>query len=1740
MVNILATSRVLAELVHKYVHSAVSVDRDCRLLVPGLTPRIAREVHEYLLGKGISSFLAIGEDDQPSEAEKLMCAVGLTSKRIGSFVAIASPGQLGHIQDSIRGSGGIIRSMAFSEEWPWIDNGSEPFRFNGPVLDAIIQGWSANPAEQEWLRDFVLRGLLEHTRPCSQRASIFLEDIIGSFSPTLYASIADVREMLLYHAGILRPLGTMPEVKRMIEDSTRLCQKIVTRCKGEDDVREQARQMVLEVVPEKDREEVTLSLDLFLDRLGRSETLDLGLMAFHGCWGEDNNDISHWGRLHMERMVDLFGVRERERPELAYNVRCKRGLVGSNGKKLATFLGEQVDLEITYRIPTDQFVSGRWTTRVLNRQRAIAEQALNGNEGTVHLQFNTANITTKYSRKVPLRVGLVHDDVVQEDLRLDLHLCGEDRPVFVIVEPGFEVVDATAGSDEETPDKKLIVDDPVNMFLFSHSEKDVKISDENDKEIGIIGTGMTGISRSAQRVDVATEPGGQAIRVCQFGELNVVICFEASDQDKGEFTIEDELRVLISGAPRQKRLGGLVDVFHGKSREPYPALGQVDAAARRRMLLAKIMTTRTGWRPLLANLLGDEELLSGSLGDFINYLGRVEGEALTRLVLPPAALSLLKAYSDAREAVLQEIQVGLDGRGASSEHPVYATHPIFVLDHSSQMESLLSTYLQTYCDIVAYVKVEQKSLEWGQLLVLVHLDCIVHWSSTRLRNAFFLLGPWHPLVLSKRFMVQAALFARAQRLLHGADGKAFRHLASLLGQVPGFRWVLGLSADDRLAEPCFVSMTSDPGWHLAFKTNCDVLAGQDGGGGMLNILGVLWRNLGLEVEAGTGSQQDLAVTALANYLRAFPSRRSVGMRLRRGYTGSEVVRSVDRYLHAEDGPTIHGEQLPGGVRLYLEESLDGNVEAKWSGPPLCIYQFADDAECVREAHPDIYMLPPTSEVTFRTGIEGYRLPRGKDRYAVFGEALKWLTEGQALVPKSITYEFDAPSDQAVGLGGAFIGAIGQVRETLGKSVTTVSTIDLPQRLGAPWVVIPGTALDPAILVKYVRDGADRALQERALWDYRLDVAGQATSFFILSTIPRGFQVAVNGFFGTGDIAGGFVVELGKIGIAIGGEALKSGRHALGVLGLVGAVRLMVGKTSDGRCPLIRGPGAVGFLVPVDSFASFFGKSGLSDGKRTDLLAVQLVLPSHGLKKLKISACGVESKFVSGTFGNARAHAALAQGQATVEEFKYLIVTSLRDGAMPERLALLELIKFGLRVSSPSKPIEIEQWVDIEREVYQAILAGDYEYADATYSAVLVSTEGEFPGAAEHKVLQEGVWVRLTKGHWPGVADTAQVEGIRQVLCGLFGTLGDFPPGPPPPNGKPAPPEGSGDDSASIAPCPVEEVTTSASEEIHQEEPAEIEEPAEQGMGAPLEDIFMGVDDGRRMVHFAPQSPVDPLDNMNVMVTGSSGTGKTQFLKYLICSLRKQGKNVLVLDLKNDFASDATFCEKAALERVFVAFDGLPYNPLIPYPVRHPVTRDLFIQCAQYIAGVSSVLKRTYGLGAQQQAAVKNAIVAAFASAGIPTSGSTPYTGDIRFPDFSNVGDTLQHDNPSAYNRLDPLFTLGLFREESRGQSFHALVNRAAILDLSQIPSDEIKNAVAQLVVLSAHAYYNTQPHSGSIRQFLVFDEGHRVLASEYMLSLVRECRAYGVGTILSSQYPSDFPGEISASMADQGRAWKRS
>ena len=1744
----LGIARVLGELVREYVHAAEQSGRDCRLVVPGLTEKIAREMHEYLHARGINSYFIVGPNYPPNEEKRWIRPVGLTSKRIGSFVAIAAPGQLAHIQDSIRGAGGAIRSLAFSEEWPWIDNGSEAFRFDGPVIDRLVEGWTNRQEFRQWLREFILEGLVKGTRTSSWRAQLLLEDILGTFESSSYPTLEDVRAKFLFHVGIPLPSQGIPAVFNLITSCTRLCQRIVERCQKEDDVREYTRDvMVPEVIADvTEQHRVRESLHVLLDGLGVSRTYNISLLVFHSCWGNTPGDTTHWLRLHSELLAELFEVKELPRAEITCELECKRGIISKNGKVAATFFGEMLRFLVNHNIPPELYSQGDWEVVLTSQKRRLVGELVQSAHGALELSLDTSAIAGRYSRRIPLRLILASKSDIRADIKLALHLCGDQRPAFVVVEPGFDVTDAYSRVNEEIPDKKLEISEPVHIYLFHALDSPPEVRDENEKPVGI-GAEEPGIWRTTERIDPTMETSGQSTRVCIFGDKDVVLCLEAEDVEKGEFTVEDELRVQLSGS-RDGHIKELVGMFAGEKREPYPYLGKLNDASRRRISLASLVTNRLGWKPLLTNLLNPGHGNSGAIGNFINYLAIVEGEGFNGLSLPGEALELLRAYSEAREVAIKRIESSLATRPYQVQHPVYASHPVFVANNTREIEELLVAYLKSYLSILDYLENVYNELEWAQLFVLTYLDCIVHWGNGSLRNALFLVGPWHPMILAKRFLVQASLFARAQRFISGQGGKEFRQLAVLLERVHGFRWLPGVSAEDRFLEPVYVSATSDPGWHVALKANIEALAAQSEMGNLTTICDRLRINFGLDSDIVPAGADYLASSCLASYMRAFPSRRAAGIRVCQGYCNSKIVKAIDRFLHSEDSPTDHGRQLPGGVRLYLQAPL-GNVEdVAWLDPPISVYDYQDDVNCLEEENPDIYMLPPGQSLSFRPYTEKeHSLPRASGWEAVFFEPLNLLTEGQSLVPKSITYEFQVePTNLEIcSLGDLFVAVVSKACCLLKDPIAIVRSVKLPQRLDCPWAITPGGGLDPAILVKYVRDGMSRSIQERALWDYMVDLAGQSNSYYILSTTPRSFQVSVNGVFGRDDMASGFIGELGRIGIAIGGEALKSGRHALGVVGLVGAVRLFLGLGGNGHAPLNCGEGRVGFLIPVDSFASFFGHSSAQQGKeakRTDLLAIQLVLPESPDGKMRIYACGVESKFVSDTFNLSMSRNALAQARSTLSDFHMLAQNGLRDGSIPERLGLLALLRFGLRISSPSSPREISAWVNIERRIYQAILQKRYEYKNAKHEAVLVTTEMGLPGVTEMNVLPEGLWIRLNKDHWPGVSDTTRLNDIRQELAGLFkedtpvfdgrttpvDQEADSRRGSSQENTQAFTSEDSGTVPGKEIPCQESSANVTAPEDV-----AITEGRNEQitDSGVPLRKIMIGVDNGRRAIYYDSQSLVDPLDNLNIMVTGSSGTGKTQFLKYLICQLRQQEKNNLILDFKNDFASDRVFTERAQLSRVFVTFDGLPYNPLIPYPVKHPATGELFMQCGQHIAGVAAVLKKTYGLGPQQQAAVKKAIVDAFTAVNIPTMGSTRFDETMRFPDFSNVGSALQVDNLAAYNRLDPLFTLGLFREDYRDISFHSLVGRSVVVDLSQIPSDEIKNALAQLIVMSAHAYYNSQPHSGTIRQVLVFDEAHRVLNSDFILRLVRECRAYGVGTILSSQYPSDFPLEISASMA---------
>ena len=281
-----------------------------------------------------------------------------------------------------------------------------------------------------------------------------------------------------------------------------------------------------------------------------------------------------------------------------------------------------------------------------------------------------------------------------------------------------------------------------------------------------------------------------------------------------------------------------------------------------------------------------------------------------------------------------------------------------------------------------------------------------------------------------------------------------------------------------------------------------------------------------------------------------------------------------------------------------------------------------------------------------------------------------------------------------------------------------------------------------------------------------------------------------------------------------------------------------------------------------------------------------------------------------------------------------------------------------------------------------------------------------------------------------------------------------------------------------------------------------------------------------IVAYDPKRLGNPLSNMNVMITGSSGKGKTQLLKSMIIQQRKKGTNLMVFDFKNDFG-DKEFLEMGNLKYINLEFKGLPYNPLIP-----PLKVDdgvKLMNVGEHILAICGVFKQVYKLGPQQEASLKNSFRGIYKENGInPRINEVSEDSPILYPIIDDIADILEESDDKAYSRMDTLFNYGLFRASSRNVSLVELLNDSYVFNLSSISNDEVKNAIAKIIVVSTHQYMNTLPHSpNDIKNIFVFDEAHRFLGEPSLEKLARECRAYGMAIWLSSQYPTDYPDEIS-------------
>lgn len=294
-------------------------------------------------------------------------------------------------------------------------------------------------------------------------------------------------------------------------------------------------------------------------------------------------------------------------------------------------------------------------------------------------------------------------------------------------------------------------------------------------------------------------------------------------------------------------------------------------------------------------------------------------------------------------------------------------------------------------------------------------------------------------------------------------------------------------------------------------------------------------------------------------------------------------------------------------------------------------------------------------------------------------------------------------------------------------------------------------------------------------------------------------------------------------------------------------------------------------------------------------------------------------------------------------------------------------------------------------------------------------------------------------------------------------------------------------------------------------------------------VFLGTGASEKPIYWDPHHPRDKLLNFGFLVTGDPGSGKTQTLRVVIDAMARQGYPICILDFKNDYA-DPAFSKPLGLSVYNVSRGGLPFNPLRPVPDGSGETQPI-----RHIHTIAEVFQRVFGLGTQQQARLKNALKEGFQERGIDLQ-AWYRAEDVSAPGFDEIVEILRakKDSQTLLNRVDPLFDLGLFpSDETARLTFADLLERRVVLDLHDLPNDEIKAAIAEMIIIQAHGYALRGEAPRVLRRLFVFDEAWRVKDSKRLEEMAREGRAFGIAIAIGTQFPVDIPDDLAGSLETQ-------
>lgn len=334
-------------------------------------------------------------------------------------------------------------------------------------------------------------------------------------------------------------------------------------------------------------------------------------------------------------------------------------------------------------------------------------------------------------------------------------------------------------------------------------------------------------------------------------------------------------------------------------------------------------------------------------------------------------------------------------------------------------------------------------------------------------------------------------------------------------------------------------------------------------------------------------------------------------------------------------------------------------------------------------------------------------------------------------------------------------------------------------------------------------------------------------------------------------------------------------------------------------------------------------------------------------------------------------------------------------------------------------------------------------------------------------------------------------------------------------------------------------------------------------------VIQTVEFGRNIATFDGESEITPLNlgkifhmhhventpvvlskeslSSHVLVTGSTGSGKSNTIYQLLDEVEKENVKFLVIEPA-----------KGEYKQIFAKRDDVHVfgtNPLVSNLLKiNPFSFKEEIHILEHMDRLIEVFNVAWPMYAAMPAVLKNAIEKSYLACGWDLLTSTNKLNTRLFPSFVDVVENIKliidssdydNENKGAYKgslvtRIESLtngingliFTNDDIDEET-------LFNQNVIIDLSRVGSSETKSLIMGLLVLKLQEFRmaTASQMNSELKHITVLEEAHHLLkrtsfeqssessnlvgkSVEMLANAIAEMRTYGEGFVIADQSPS--------------------